>query len=186
MNAFPCISTFDVVYYAGLLSINVIHHQWFVSRQGQFPCLRSISQILTHCDKWIFFNLCGTQISSFLTSSKHFKWFSVVVGDIFNLFAIYRRFNYIFDLVIINFSDSTRTLMIFEWKISRMEFLKPFLRCAFCYAIKLQISLCESQQFSCLYRKKCNMAKMFIFVLHIKLDLALTVVNKIMCNLLPM
>ena len=54
---------------------------------------------LFRCVRWISFNSCGTQISSFLTSSRRLMWFSIVVCDTFNCFAISRTVIWRFDSI---------------------------------------------------------------------------------------
>lgn len=55
-----------------------------LKRRSQIYVCDAYYTMVCHCFMWISFNLCGTQIQSFLTSRKYFKWFSIVMYYTFN------------------------------------------------------------------------------------------------------
>ena len=144
--------------------------------------------------RWICLDSCGTQISSFLPSSRHLIWFSIVVYDTFNYFLqfiaqLYEasiRFNYGFHYVIINFTRLIRPLVTFQWEISRMKFLKQILTRAFrqiINTINFTYLFASLGRFLALIIKNSTVSKILILALHVKTNRKLTIVNKITRNL---
>lgn len=121
-----------------------------------------IMQTWIPCVKWISFNSCKTGISSFLVSQRHFKLFSIVVCDTFNISAI--SFTIIWwskSITALVWSTSTSISRPEYWssliKISpARKFFRQYSDCVLLRSqqYKLHISLCEPYQLYYLYGKK--------------------------------
>ena len=109
---FWCSSAFDVVCdgssrWSWSFSNDVIlNNRFFITSDNLFDKkgsnslrLRWKSQALMRFVKWISFNSCGIQISSFLTSPRRCLWRSIDDFDIFNISSISRTVTWRFDSI---------------------------------------------------------------------------------------
>lgn len=71
-----------------------------LEKKSQALLFKCVSQAMIRCDKWISFDRCETQISTFLTSPRSFLWFSIAVREAFICFAISRTILWRFNSVI--------------------------------------------------------------------------------------